>query len=66
MDHFQRGITRCSSLTMIQIADLMRFEPKTFQTQRKTVKPAKNDALLKSVLQHKWAMHHTHRAKGHK
>jgi len=49
-----------------QMADLMRFEPETSQTRRKTAKPAKNDALLKSVLQHNWAMHHMHGAKGHK
>ena len=66
MDHFQVGITRFSSLTMIQIADFIIFEPETSQTRRKTAKPAKNDALLKSVLQHKWATHHMHRAKRHK
>jgi hypothetical protein len=49
---------------MMQIADLMRFESETSQTRRKTAKPTKNDALLKSVLQHNWAMHHMHGASG--
>jgi len=66
MGHFQGGITLCSSLIMNQIADLMRFELETSQTERKTAKPAKNDALLNSVLQDNWAMHHMNGAKGHK
>ena len=53
MDHFQGEITRSSSLTMNQIVDLTIFKPETSQTRRKTAKPAKNDALLKSALQHK-------------